>query len=151
MEEAHAVTGKIEFVCSLDAVEEKSIYLKVGNDPILPTRVRFHVYRPDLVHGPHGEYAWPPSLVVVIMTDFTLLTLPKTSNAFTSTIRPAIQESQDGSASPRRKTPRLETDSDAPSASRYHRNAFNGSIRVSVIGDQCMSRVPVPFSQGLDL
>ena len=68
-----------------------------------------------------------------------------------STLRPAIQESQDGSASPRRKTPHPETDSDAPSALRYNRNGSSGSIRISVTGDQRMSRVPVPFSPGLDL
>ena len=94
----------------------------------------------------HLRSAWS-CLVVALMTDvFTLLVLPKTSIAFTSTLRPTIQDSQDGSASPRRKTPRLETDSDAPSASRSKRNSCNGSIRISVIGDECVFRIPVPFS-----
>ena len=51
----------------------------------------------------------------------------------------------------RRKTPHLETDSDTPSAPRYNRNSFSGFVRISVTGDQHVSRVPVPFSQGLDL
>ncbi|KAF8060763.1 Cullin family-domain-containing protein [Lyophyllum atratum] len=70
------------------------------------------------------------------MTDvFTLLTLPKTSNAFAS-IRPTVTETlDDGSASPRRKTARRDVDSDAASASRSQRTRVHGPIKIKVIGD----------------
>ncbi|KAF5376863.1 hypothetical protein D9615_007286 [Tricholomella constricta] len=67
------------------------------------------------------------------MTDvFTLLTLPKTSNAFTA-LKSTVTD--DGSASPRRKTARLDTDSDAASASRSNRTRLAGPIKISIIGD----------------
>jgi cullin-4 len=65
---------------------------------------------------------------------FTLLSLPKTSNAFTA-IKASIVEFDDGQASPRRKTPRLDADSDSASASR--RKPLSGPIRVRITGDEC--------------
>jgi cullin 4 len=67
---------------------------------------------------------------------FTLLSLPKTSNAFTDT-KSTILGFDDGKASPRRKTPRLDADSDSASASRPPK-PFHGSIKIQIIGDERM-------------
>ncbi|KAG6909083.1 hypothetical protein DXG01_002064 [Tephrocybe rancida] len=69
------------------------------------------------------------------MTDvFSLLTLPKTSTAFTA-LPSSLTETFDGSASPRRKAARLDTDSDAASASRSNNTRLNGPIKLSIVGD----------------
>ncbi|GBE81488.1 hypothetical protein SCP_0312170 [Sparassis crispa] len=73
------------------------------------------------------------------MTDvFTLLTLPKTSNAFTSfaasSSAVSSSSSESGSASPR-KTPRLAADSDSASAYRSRRHVHSeGPVVVRVLG-----------------
>lgn len=67
------------------------------------------------------------------MTDvFSLLTLPKTSTAFTA-LKTPVTENFDGSASPRRKVARLDTDSDIGS----NHGRVQGSIKLIVTGDNC--------------
>ena len=67
----------------------------------------------------------------------SLLTLPKTSNAFTAIRSNAIDPPDNGLASPRRKAARLDTDSDAASASRSTRNATaDGPFKIRIIGDE---------------
>ncbi|KAG5638980.1 hypothetical protein H0H81_008200 [Sphagnurus paluster] len=71
------------------------------------------------------------------MDVYTLLTLPKSSsNAFTSLKSTLVETLDDGSASPRHKNARLDTDSDAASASRSSRIKSAGPVRIAVIGDQ---------------
>ncbi|KAG5641762.1 hypothetical protein DXG03_004274 [Asterophora parasitica] len=84
------------------------------------------------------------------MTDvFTLLTLPNTSNAFTS-LRSTTTETLDyGSASPRRKTARLDTDSDAASASRSNRTRPQGPIKIRIIGNSANKPVEENSHLGL--
>lgn len=68
----------------------------------------------------------------------TLLDLPQTSNAFTSLRATVFQLTNDGSASPPRKTARLEGDSDSGSASRSrsHAKEAKGSlITLQIIGE----------------
>ncbi|TFK38770.1 Cullin-4B [Crucibulum laeve] len=69
-------------------------------------------------------------------TVFNLLTLPKTSGGL-SEIRSTVIDSVDsGSASPRRKVPRLDTDSDSASASRSKpTKAPSGPITITIRGD----------------
>lgn len=69
---------------------------------------------------------------------FTLLSLPKTSNAFTAT-KPTILDFHDGQASPRRNAPNLDAGSDSTSASRP--KALNGSIKIQITGDECAQLV----------
>ncbi|KAG6865824.1 hypothetical protein C0991_011443 [Blastosporella zonata] len=73
------------------------------------------------------------------MTDvLSLLTLPgKNSKAFTAVKSSALHvvEPLDGSASPRRKAARLDTDSDAASASRSSHTRLNGPIKLTIVGD----------------
>jgi cullin-4 len=72
----------------------------------------------------------------------TLLDLPQTSNAFTSQREKVVQVPNDGSASPPRKTARLEGDSDSGSASRSRSRAKerNGNIiTLQIVGEPGMS------------
>jgi cullin-4 len=71
----------------------------------------------------------------------TLLDLPQ-SNAFTSLRATVLQVANDGSASPPRKTARLEGDSDSGSASRSKSRAKErngGLITLQIIGEPGMS------------
>ncbi|KIM81855.1 hypothetical protein PILCRDRAFT_821213 [Piloderma croceum F 1598] len=82
----------------------------------------------------------------------TLLDLPQTSNAFTSLRATVFQVINDGSASPPRKTARLEGDSDSGSASRSrsHVKEPNGSIvTLQIIGESVKSCPdhPTEFTQ----
>ncbi|RDB27309.1 Cullin-4 [Hypsizygus marmoreus] len=79
---------------------------------------------------------------------FTLFTLPKTSNAFTALRSTVVDSFDDGSASPRHKTARLDTDSDAASASRSSQTiALQGVLKIKIIGDDLNkpSDVDAPF------
>lgn len=62
---------------------------------------------------------------------YSLLSLPKTSAGFTK-IKSTVLVSDDGSASPARKTPRLDGDSDSASASRS--NKHTGPISIQITG-----------------
>ncbi|KAG6890869.1 hypothetical protein C0992_012005 [Termitomyces sp. T32_za158] len=70
------------------------------------------------------------------MDVFSLLTLPETSTAFTA-LKTPVTENIDGSASPRRKVARLDTDSDISSASRSNHGRLQGPIKLIVTGDNC--------------
>ncbi|KIL57743.1 hypothetical protein M378DRAFT_188384 [Amanita muscaria Koide BX008] len=70
---------------------------------------------------------------------FTLLSLPQTSNGFTSLRPTAVANSpDDGSASTSRKVPRLDTDSDSATASRSkvqtQTKVSKGPIKIQIIG-----------------
>ncbi|KAH9947362.1 Cullin-domain-containing protein [Amylocystis lapponica] len=67
---------------------------------------------------------------------FTLLSLPETSKAFTSLSSTVITVAETVSASPPRKTRRLDSDLDSASASRSRRvdNKDSGTIRIKVAG-----------------
>jgi hypothetical protein len=77
---------------------------------------------------------------------FTLLSLPKTSNAFTA-IKATILDFNDGQASPRRKTHRLDTDSNSASASRP--KPLNASIKIHITGDTSAQPVEIKPSRCL--
>ncbi|KAH9920321.1 Cullin-4B [Fomitopsis serialis] len=74
---------------------------------------------------------------------FTLLSLPKTSKAFSALPAVGISE-REGSASPLRKVPRLDRDSDSASASRSRAVAADagGRVAIKVLG------IPIKPSTG---
>jgi len=68
----------------------------------------------------------------------TLLDLPQTSDAFTSLRATVFQVTNDGSASPPRKTARLEGDSDSGSASRsrsHVKEPKEGLVTLYIVGE----------------
>ncbi|KNZ75711.1 Cullin-4B [Termitomyces sp. J132] len=65
---------------------------------------------------------------------FSLLTLPTTSTAFTA-LKSSVTETFDGSASPRRKVARLDTDSDIASASRSNHMHLQSPIKLTITGE----------------
>lgn len=70
---------------------------------------------------------------------FTLLSLPKTSNAFITT-KTTVLDFHDGKASPYQKTSRSDTDqSDPTSVSRP--KPWNGPLKIQITGDECAQLV----------
>lgn len=69
---------------------------------------------------------------------FTLLALPQTSAAFTALPTSGTAIAEHGSASPPRKTARLDADSDSASASRSRvpPTESRGPVKVKVLGPQ---------------
>jgi cullin-4 len=76
---------------------------------------------------------------------FMLLSLPKTTNAFTA-IKPTVVELDIGQTS--RNPRRLGTDSDSPSALAKQ---WNGPMNIQITGDQCAQFVALALIVLIDL